>query len=48
LITCGDIDSEAAGTVTDHEQGLPPDRIPVLRVSATPVHTNLGGDIFGG
>ncbi len=32
----------------DHEQGLPAHRIPVLRVPATPAHTNLGGDIFGG
>jgi acyl-CoA thioesterase YciA len=31
-----------------HAQGLPADRIPVLRVPATPAHTNLGGDIFGG
>jgi acyl-CoA thioesterase YciA len=34
--------------VTSHATGLPADRIPVLRVPATPAHTNLGGDIFGG
>jgi acyl-CoA thioesterase YciA len=34
--------------VTDHDEGLPANRIPVLRVPATPAHTNLGGDIFGG
>ena len=28
--------------------GLPHDRIPVLRVPATPAHTSTGGDIFGG
>ena len=27
---------------------LPHDRIPVLRVPATPAHTSAGGDIFGG
>ena len=27
---------------------LPPDRIPELRIPATPAHTNSGGDIFGG
>ena len=34
--------------MTSHATGLPADRIPVLRVPATPAHTNLGGDIFGG
>ncbi|MGH8501937.1 MAG: acyl-CoA thioesterase [Gammaproteobacteria bacterium] len=34
--------------MTSHTTGLPADRIPVLRVPATPAHTNLGGDIFGG
>jgi acyl-CoA thioesterase YciA len=34
--------------VISHATGLPADRIPVLRVPATPAHTNLGGDIFGG
>lgn len=34
--------------MTHHEIGLPANRIPVLRVPATPAHTNLGGDIFGG
>jgi len=34
--------------VTHHDQGLPEGCIPVLRVPATPAHTNLGGDIFGG
>ena len=32
----------------DIDQGLPADRSPVLRVPATPAHTNSGGDIFGG
>ncbi len=32
----------------DHTMGLPAGRIPVLRVPATPAHTNAGGDIFGG
>ncbi len=32
----------------EHHFGLPPGRIPVLRVPATPAHTNAGGDIFGG
>ncbi len=32
----------------DHKFGLPEDREPVLRVPATPAHTNAGGDIFGG
>ena len=31
-----------------HHFGLPEGRIPVLRVPATPAHTNAGGDIFGG
>ncbi len=31
-----------------HHFGLPQGRIPVLRVPATPAHTNAGGDIFGG
>lgn len=31
-----------------HDEGLPAHRIPVLRVPATPAHTNQGGDIFGG
>ncbi|MBA2492471.1 MAG: acyl-CoA thioesterase [Gammaproteobacteria bacterium] len=34
--------------MTSHTIGLPADRIPVLRIPATPAHTNLGGDIFGG
>lgn len=34
--------------MTSHAIGLPADRIPVLRIPATPAHTNLGGDIFGG
>ena len=32
----------------EHHFGLPLGRIPVLRVPATPAHTNAGGDIFGG
>lgn len=32
----------------DHKIGLPGDKEPVLRVPATPAHTNAGGDIFGG
>jgi acyl-CoA thioesterase YciA len=32
----------------DHKIGLPEDKEPVLRVPATPAHTNAGGDIFGG
>jgi acyl-CoA thioesterase YciA len=31
-----------------HSQGLPEGRDPVLKVPATPAHTNAGGDIFGG
>jgi acyl-CoA thioesterase YciA len=31
-----------------HTQGLPEGRDPVLKVPATPAHTNAGGDIFGG
>ncbi len=34
--------------MTHHDSGLPAGRIPVLRVPATPAHTNQGGDIFGG
>ena len=34
--------------MSDHTEGLPPGRIPVLRVPATPANTNSGGDIFGG
>jgi acyl-CoA thioesterase YciA len=34
--------------MNDHTYGLPPGRMPVLRVPATPAHTNSGGDIFGG
>jgi acyl-CoA thioesterase YciA len=34
--------------MSTHDWDLPADRIPVLRVPATPAHTNLGGDIFGG
>lgn len=29
-------------------QGLPEGRDPVLKIPATPAHTNAGGDIFGG
>ena len=32
----------------DVNQGLPEGREPVLRVPATPGHTNAGGDMFGG
>ena len=31
-----------------HTYGLPAGRDPVLKVPATPAHTNAGGDIFGG
>lgn len=31
-----------------HTQGLPEGRDPVLKIPATPAHTNAGGDIFGG
>jgi acyl-CoA thioesterase YciA len=34
--------------MTTHRHGLPQGRVPVLRVPATPAHTNAGGDIFGG
>lgn len=34
--------------MVDHTTGLPDDREPVLRVPATPAHTNAGGDVFGG
>lgn len=34
--------------MTTHQHGLPLGRVPVLRVPATPAHTNAGGDIFGG
>ena len=34
--------------MTRPDVGLPAGRIPVLRVPATPAHTNQGGDIFGG
>jgi acyl-CoA thioesterase YciA len=34
--------------MSDHTVGLPPGRMPVLRVPATPAHTTSGGDIFGG
>jgi acyl-CoA thioesterase YciA len=34
--------------MTTHQYGLPQGRVPVLRVPATPAHTNAGGDIFGG
>ena len=32
----------------NHTQGLPEGRDPVLKIPATPAHTNAGGDIFGG
>lgn len=32
---------------SDSEQ-LPAGKLPVLRIPATPAHTNFGGDIFGG
>lgn len=32
----------------NHTQGLPAGRDPVLRIPATPAHTNAGGDVFGG
>jgi acyl-CoA thioesterase YciA len=32
----------------NHTQGLPQGRDPVLKIPATPTHTNAGGDIFGG
>jgi acyl-CoA thioesterase YciA len=31
-----------------HTEGLPEGRDPVLKVPATPAHTNAGGDMFGG